>query len=98
MPAVLLGAGVALLRGDGMTALSRLFALLTGVGLMYGAINVAAEIGDILFAMPMLFLGGLQLLYAITGFYPTRSPFTFWLRRTAERTQLRYSMKRLGGR
>jgi hypothetical protein len=81
-----------------MTILSRLFALLTGLGLMYGAINVAAEIGDIIFAMPMLFLGGLQLLYAITGFYPTRSPFAFWLRRTAERNQLGYSMKQPGGR
>ena len=53
---------------------------------------------DIIFAMPMLFLGGLQLLYAITGFYPTRSPFAFWLRRTAERNQLGYSMKQPGGR
>ena len=61
--------------------LSRLFALTTGLALMYGAINVAAEIGDILFAMPMLFLGGLQVLYALTGFYPRRSPFRFWLRR-----------------
>jgi len=64
-----------------MNVLSRLFALITGLALMYGAINVAAEIGDILFAMPMLFLGGLQLLYAITGFYPRRSPFGFWMRR-----------------
>lgn len=64
-----------------MNGLSRLFALATGLALMYGAINVAAEIGDILFAMPMLFLGGLQLLYAITGFYPRRSPFSFWMRR-----------------
>jgi len=71
-----------------MTLLSRLFALLTGLALMYGAINVAAEIGDILFAMPMLFLGGLQLLYAITGFYPTRSPFTFWLRRGVGQVRL----------
>ena len=63
--------------------LSRLFALLTGLALMYGAINVAAEIGDILFAMPMLFLGGLQLLHAVTGFYPRRSAFTFWIRRTS---------------
>ena len=69
-----------------MKALSRSFALVTGLALMYGAINVAAEIGDILFAIPMLFLGGLQLLYALTGFYPTRSPFTFWMRRTAGRS------------
>lgn len=68
-----------------MNILSRLFALLTGLALMYGAINVAAEIGDILFAIPMLFLGGLQLLYALTGFYPRRSPFTFWMRLSSRR-------------
>jgi hypothetical protein len=61
--------------------LSRVLALVTGFALMYGSINVAAEVGDILLAIPMLFIGGLQLLYAITGFYPRRSPFTFWIRR-----------------
>ena len=68
-----------------MNVLSRLLALVTGIALMYGAINIAAEVGDILFAIPMLFLGGLQLLYTITGFYPTRSPYAFWVRRERAR-------------
>ena len=62
-----------------MRAASRIVAFTTGLALMYGAINVAAEISDILFAVPMLFLGGLQLLYAATGFYPRRSAFKFWI-------------------
>ena len=61
-----------------MNLLSRLLALVTGIALMYGAINIAAEVGDILFAIPMLFLGGLQLLYTITGFYPRRSAYTLF--------------------
>jgi hypothetical protein len=62
-----------------MRLVSRLLALITGLALMYGGINIAAEVSDILFAMPMVFLGGLQLLYAATGFYPRRSAFRFWV-------------------
>ena len=62
-----------------MNSVSRLIAFITGLALMYGAMNVAAEISDILFAVPMLFLGALQLLYAATGFYPRRSAFKFWI-------------------
>jgi hypothetical protein len=45
------------------------------VVLLYTGINFAADVGDILFAAPLLLLGGLQLLYAVTGHYPRRSPF-----------------------
>ena len=72
--------------------MSRLIALVTGIALMYAAINLAAEVGDILFAMPMLFLGGLQLLYTITGFYPRRSAYTFWIRRERPRATSRLSL------
>lgn len=61
--------------------LSRLFAFITGVALMVGGINLAADVGDILFAVPMLFLGGLQLRFAVTGYYPRWSRFA--LRRGA---------------
>ena len=39
---------------------------------MFSGINFAAAVGDILFAVPMLFLGGLQLLHAVSGNYPRR--------------------------
>jgi hypothetical protein len=52
--------------------LVRLFALVTGLALMFSGINFAAAVGDILFAVPMVFLGGLQILYAVTGYYPHR--------------------------
>jgi len=55
--------------------LARLFAGVTGVVLLFSGINFAADVGDILFALPMLLLGALQLLYAKTGHYPRRSPF-----------------------
>ena len=58
-----------------MIWLARLFAGVTGVVLLVSGINFAADVGDILFALPMLLLGGLQLLYAATGHYPRRSPF-----------------------
>lgn len=57
-----------------MRLFARLFALVTGLLLMFSGINFAAFVGDILFAVPMLFLGGLQVLYAATGYYPRRSP------------------------
>jgi len=55
--------------------LARLFAGVTGVVLLITGINFAADVGDILFAVPMLLLGGLQLLYPATGHYPRRAPF-----------------------
>jgi hypothetical protein len=58
--------------GRHMVWLARLCALVAGLALMFGGINFAAEIGDILFAVPMMFLGGLQILYAATGSYPRR--------------------------
>ena len=58
-----------------MVWLARLFAGVTGVVLLFSGINFAADVGDILFAVPMLLLGGLQLLYAATGRYPRRAPF-----------------------
>ena len=58
-----------------MRWLARLFAGVTGVVLVFSGINFAADVGDILFAVPMLLLGGLQLLYAVTGHYPRRAPF-----------------------
>ena len=58
-----------------MSWLARLFAGVTGVVLLFSGINFAADVGDILLALPMLVLGGLQLLYAATGHYPRRSPF-----------------------
>lgn len=58
-----------------MVWLARLFAGVTGVVLLYTGITFAADVGDILFAAPLLLLGGLQLLYAVTGHYPRRSPF-----------------------
>ena len=39
---------------------------------MFSGINFAAAVGDILFAVPTLCLGGLQLLYAASGSYPRR--------------------------
>ena len=57
-----------------MIWLARLFALVTGLALMFSGINFAADIGDILFAVPLVMLGGLQILYAITGSYPRRWP------------------------
>jgi hypothetical protein len=46
---------------------SRPLAVATGIGLLVGGINFAADLGDILLAVPMLVLGGLQLLDAIAG-------------------------------
>ena len=54
---------------------SRLFAFITGVALMAGGINLAADVGEILFAVPMLFLGSVQLRFALTGYYPRWSQF-----------------------
>jgi hypothetical protein len=45
-----------------------------GCGLIFSSLNFAALLGDIVFGAPGVFLGGLEILYAVTG-HSLRWPF-----------------------
>jgi hypothetical protein len=60
-------------RGPNRTALlSRAAALILGIALGYLGISAAADVGEILVAVPFIFLGAIATVFAFKGRWPWR--------------------------